>query len=225
MFIPYEIHPAQYNMDFDKKLLDLCEKEHINLALRFYGWQSPSLTLGRNQKNLGIDENFCKQNNIPIVRRITGGRALLHDKELTYTIICNKKILKNGTNIIADYKQISSMLIKALNLSGIQASYGEKTKSNIGAGYCMNLSTICDIIVDNKKFIGSAQYRTDTHILQHGSIPYLFDKNLINKIFQGQANFSQITCINEITTSFNSEKFMKQLKLIVEEELNAGKNL
>ncbi len=217
MYIDFEIHDAQYNMDFDENLLKKCENENINFALRLYAWDKPSVSLGRNQKILGIDENFCKKNNIPIVRRITGGRALLHADELTYCVICSKNILKDGTNIITDYKEISGILLKALNNMGIDAYYGEKTKSNIGAGYCMNLSTICDVNVNNKKFIGSAQFRSNTHILQHGAIPFSLDKNLLNKIFLGEIDFEHIITLNEIKPNFDIEQLKQELKLCFEE--------
>ena len=225
MFIPYEIHNAKYNMEFDNKLLEQCENDNIDIALRFYGWDIPSVTLGRNQKILGIDEEYCKINGIPIVRRVTGGRALLHDKELTYCLVCNKKLLKNGQNIIEDYKEISSVIINTLKCFGIETTYGEKTKSNIGAGYCMNLSTICDISYNNKKFIGSAQYRKNTHILQHGAIPYSFNKALLNKIFMGKVDFSNIISLNEIKSDFNPEEFMDILKFNFEKEIYCGKKI
>ncbi len=225
MFIPYEIHDAKYNMEFDEKLLEKCENEDIDIALRFYGWDKPSVTLGRNQKILGINEEYCKENDIPIVRRVTGGRALLHDDELTYCIVCNKKLLKNGMNIIDDYKEISSVIIETLKQFGIDTTYGEKTKSNIGAGYCMNLSTVCDIMYKNKKFIGSAQFRKHSHILQHGAIPYSFHSLLLDGIFNKKVDFSHIIGLNSIKKDFNSENFMMQLKVNFEKALYQGKEI
>lgn len=222
MFIPFSTYSGQFNMSYDEQLLNQAEKENINIILRFYAWEVPTISLGRNQKVLGINENFCNQNNIPIVRRITGGRALLHDHELTYSIICNKKILKDGNNVINDYKELTGTILSALKLSGIEADYGEKTKSNIGAGYCMNLSTICDINYNNKKFIGSAQYRSNTHILQHGSIPISLNKPYLDKIFNGEVDFEHITTLNEIVPNFNIELFMKNLKHTIEQSLNNG---
>ena len=220
MFIDFEVHDAQYNMDFDEKLLTRCESENIDFALRLYAWKTPSVTLGRNQKISGVNEEFCKANNIPIVRRVTGGRALLHDDELTYCVVCSKKILKDGTSVMADYKQLSGILLKALNSVGINAEYGEKLKSNIGAGYCMNLSTICDINVNGKKFIGSAQYRRDTHILQHGSIPFSLDKELLKNIFPEESDFDHITSLSEISPTLDVQKFMLAIKSCFEEEFN-----
>lgn len=225
MFIPYEVHSAKYNMEFDEQLLNRCEEENIDIALRFYGWDKPSVTLGRNQKISGIDEEFCQNNDIPIVRRPTGGRALLHDKELTYCIVCNKKLFKSGVNIIEDYKEISSVIIETLRKFGVEACYGEKTKSNIGAGYCMNLSTICDIMYQDKKFIGSAQFRKETHILQHGAIPYSFNNELLRAIFREKVDFSHIIGLNNIKSDFDSEDFMMQLKRNFENALYQGKEI
>jgi len=222
MFIPFETHSAQYNMEFDEKLLLKCEEEDIDFVLRFYAWEVPSITLGRHQTVSGVDEEFCKENGIPIVRRVTGGRALLHDKELTYCVVCNRKILKDGNSVMADYKQISGVILKALRLCGVDANYGEKTKSNVGAGYCMNLSTICDINYGGKKFIGSAQYRRNTHILQHGSIPYSLNVDLLKKLFPQEADFSHITALNEIKPDFDAEEFMQVMKKCFEEEFNQG---
>ena len=216
MFIDFETHDAKYNMDFDEKLLKACELNNIDFALRLYAWNVPSISLGRNQKSLGINENYCKKNNIPIVRRITGGRALLHDDELTYCVVCSKKILNSRTNLIADYKEISGVLIEALNKMGIDAYYGEQEKTNSSEGYCMNLSTVCDINVNGKKIIGSAQFRSNTHILQHGSIPFSFHKNMLNEIFMGHVDFEHITCLNDINPNFDAENFKKQLRLSFE---------
>ena len=213
MFIPFSIHSGQYNMSYDEELLNQAEKENIDLILRFYAWEVPTISLGRNQKILGINEKFCEDNNIPIVRRITGGRALLHDKELTYSIICSKKILKDGNNVINDYKELTGTILKALKLCNINADYGEKTKSNIGAGYCMNLSTICDINFEGKKFIGSAQFRGNTHILQHGSIPIEFNEYYLENIFNGEVDFNHITTLNAIRKNFNINEFMEKMKI------------
>jgi len=220
MFIDFETHDAKYNMDFDEKLLNDCENNNIDFALRLYAWDKPSISLGRNQKISGINEEYCKLNNIPMVRRITGGRALLHDNELTYCVVCSKTILQDGTNVISDYKEISGILIEALNIMGVDAYYGEKIKSNIGAGYCMNLSTVCDINVNNKKFIGSAQFRSNTHILQHGAIPFAFNKDMLNEIFMGKVDFEHIIGLDEINPNFDIQKFQKQLKLSFENHFN-----
>ena len=82
-FIPYQILNGTENMALDEKLLDDAIKSISEPILRFYGWSEPTLTFGKNQQIFGFK-------NFPAIRRITGGRALLHDKELTYCFICNK---------------------------------------------------------------------------------------------------------------------------------------
>ena len=128
IFVKYEKKAAKENMDFDEFLLNYCENNNIPFALRFYGWEKPSVSLGRNQKISGIDENFCKNNNIDIVRRITGGRALLHDIELTYSLVCDKNILKRGENLSASYKEIMNVFIKTFHNFDINVNFGEYKK-------------------------------------------------------------------------------------------------
>ena len=84
------------------------------------------------------------------------------------------------------------------------------------------ISTICDINYGGKKFIGSAQYRRNTHILQHGSIPYSLNVDLLKKLFPQEADFSHITALNEIKPDFDAEEFMQVMKKCFEEEFNQG---
>ena len=86
----------------------------------------------------------------------------------------------------------------------------------------MNLSTICDINYGDKKFIGSAQYRRNTHILQHGSIPYSLNRDLLKKLFPQEVDFSHITAINEFKPDLDIENFMLVLKNCFEVELKQG---
>ncbi len=212
IFVEYEKKSAKENMDFDENLLNFCEENNIPFALRFYGWEKPSVTLGRNQKISGIDEEFCKNNNIDIVRRITGGRALLHDMEITYSIVCNKNILQNGKNLIEAYKELMNIFIKTFKTFNINVSYGEYKKIPPKSGYCMSMSTTCDIDFNGKKFIGSAQYRKNTHLLQHGSIPTNFNIELLHKIFYQEPDFDNIISLKDIDKNLNLNDFMNELK-------------
>ncbi len=212
IFVKYEKKSAKENMDFDENLLNHCETNNISFALRFYGWEKPSVTLGRNQKISGIDEKFCKENNIDIVRRITGGRALLHDMELTYSIVCNKNILQNGDNLIDSYKELMNVFIETFRYFNIDVNFGEYKKIPPKSGYCMSLSTTCDIDFNGKKFIGSAQYRKNTHLLQHGSIPTDFNMELLRKIFYQEPDFDNIIALKNIDKNFDMKDFMEKLK-------------
>ena len=108
--VDYNIFNGQKNMDIDSEILEesirLNRKEAV---LRFYGWSPACVSLGRNQKDDFIDYNLLKKYGVDCVRRLTGGRALFHDKELTYSYVIPVSELENGENITESYKQISGM--------------------------------------------------------------------------------------------------------------------
>ena len=107
-FIPFEIKTGKENMQIDSDLLENAIKEHSKEPIfRLYGWKPACISLGRNQKDDFVDTEFLKENNIDVVRRLTGGRALLHDNEITYSFVCPMAYLQNGENVVASYKEIS----------------------------------------------------------------------------------------------------------------------
>lgn len=188
-FIPYQILNGIENMALDEKLLDDAIKSISEPILRFYGWSEPTLTFGKNQQIFGFE-------NYPAIRRITGGRTLLHDKELTYCFICNKNFLKNGDSVINSYKQISNALILGFQKLGVELEFPCYKKVSTKSGYCMNLACETDLSYHGKKFIGSAQARKRDYILQHGSILLDYDKKLLEKIFDEKVD--KIVSLKEI---------------------------
>ncbi len=101
-------------MQIDSDLLDNAIKNQTKEPIfRLYGWSPACVSLGRNQKDDFVDENLLKENGIDIVRRLTGGRALLHDNEITYSYVCPITFLNHGENVVESYKEISELLIKA----------------------------------------------------------------------------------------------------------------
>ena len=198
-FIEYKENTGEYNMGYDSILLNNAINTKIKEpVIRFYGWSPKCVSLGRNQSENNINFNFCKRNNIDIVKRVTGGRGLLHDDEVTYSFICPIEYLKNGESVIQSYKEISSAIIEGFRLIGIKLELGGNKKREATHDYCMLLSTGADLSYNDKKLIGSAQYRTQGYILQHGSVLFSYDKNLIEQIFNEKASTNLITCIKEI---------------------------
>lgn len=210
--IEYKENNGRYNMDFDEQLLktaiDNNEKEPI---IRFYGWKPACVSLGRNQSFNHINFDFCKENNIDIVKRVTGGRGLLHDDEVTYSFICPVEFLRNGNSVIASYKEISSAIIEGFKNIDIKLEIGGKKKIEASHDYCMLLSTGADLSYNGTKLIGSAQYRTQGYILQHGSILFSYDKNKIEKIFNETTKEHSITCINEINNSLTRKDIIEAM--------------
>ncbi len=198
------VNDGKTNMTVDMELLDFAIKNKIDYGiLRFYQWYPKCISLGRNQK---ADEYNVKNPSLDIVVRPTGGRALLHDRELTYCFV--SKILDDS--VIKSYKIISDAIICGFLKLGIELEYS--AHKNQKFSYCMNISSGADISYKGKKFIGSAQYRKNGYLLQHGSIPYTLDFDLIEKFFNEKTDRDKIITLNEINPNFSTREIIEALK-------------
>ncbi len=213
-FIPYEVRTGAENMQIDSDLLDFAIKEQLQEPIfRLYGWSPACVSLGRNQRDLQVE-------NVDIVRRLTGGRALLHDNEITYSYVCPQ----DGSSVTESYKKISQILIDAFAQLGINLSFGGQSLMNNKPfnhstiqpfnkkNYCMSISTGADLCYQGKKLIGSAQFRKDGYILQHGSILYDYDRELLEKIFGEPVDNTAITCIREINPELSKQDIIDMLQ-------------
>lgn len=215
IFIPYEVKTGFENMQIDNNLLENAIKnQQKEPVFRLYGWSPACVSLGRNQKSDFIDENFLRENKIDITKRLTGGRALLHDDEITYSFICPVSYLKNGCSVIESYKEISQILIKAFQKVGIELDFGGVKKYKGHLDYCMLVSTGADLCWNGKKLIGSAQFRKNDYILQHGSILYDYKIDLLEKVFKEKVDTSLITSLKEITPSLKKQDVIELLSNI-----------
>lgn len=186
-------------MQIDLDLLDFAIANNVQEPIfRLYAWSPACVSLGRNQKDDFLDFEFLKSQNIDVVRRLTGGRALLHDKEITYSYICPISSIENGDSIVKSYKEISQILIDAFKKLDIQLEFPENKRAHTKFDYCMSLSTGADLSYHGKKLIGSAQFRKEGYILQHGSILFDYDKELLEKVFDEKADENSLTCLKRI---------------------------
>ncbi len=207
--IPYETRTGKENMQIDSDLLDFAIKNELKEPIfRLYGWEPACVSLGRNQKDDFLDYELLKSKNIDVVRRLTGGRALLHDNEITYSFICPESFLQNGSHIVSSYKEISQILIDKFKKLGIDLDFGASKPIKTGFDYCMLISTGADLCYKEKKLIGSAQCRSHGYILQHGSILYDYDKKLLEEIFKEKVSTDEITSIKEINPKLSKEKII-----------------
>ena len=217
-FIEFETLTGKENMQKDFNLFEKASTQKIKEPiLRFYSWSPACVSLGRNQSEDTINKEYCTKNNIDIVRRITGGRALLHQNELTYSFICSIDFLGNE-NVKKSYEIISGGLIEGFKNLGIEADFGNK-KPDTKYNYCMLLSTGADLNYQNKKLVGSAQYRANGYILQHGSILYTINQNHIKNIFNESIDEKLIT-LSEILTEIKPEEIIIALKSGFEKQFN-----
>jgi lipoate-protein ligase A len=143
-------NPGAWNMALDETLLTNLV-DHDNPILRLYGWQPPCVSIGYFQSmEEEVDVLKCSNMGVDVVRRITGGGAVLHEFELTYTFITKNY----PANILESYQLICEPVVLCLDRLGYSAKY----------------VPLNDIVVDNKKVSGNAQTRKNNILLQHGTI-------------------------------------------------------
>lgn len=167
-------HNGRYNMDFDLWLAQ--NYTPGNAILRLYQWNPYCISLGANQSFDDVDLEKAGKENIEVVKRPTGGRAILHSEELTYSVIYP---LENNSSARNLYNQINQALRNGLiefdqSLTGIelehnQPDFKEFYKSELSA-ICFAVSARSELNFDGKKIVGSAQRKIGDVILQHGSI-------------------------------------------------------
>lgn len=191
---------AHMNMALDEALSLGVRAGRVPPTLRLYGWETPSVTLGRFQPIQDIDLEFCALNGIPVLRRPTGGRAILHGVELTYSF-CIKTEGPFGKGLRESYRLISRAFSVAFEKAGI----GSETKLDgaeavsagaeaVSAGaeaeskspLCFDALSYGELSEGRAKLIGSAQRRWPDGILQQGSIPFMYDERLMRGVFQGR---------------------------------------
>ena len=211
-YIKFGTYTGEENMKIDSDLLEeAIEKQYKEPIFRLYAWSPKCVSLGRNQ---GINENNYK--GIDVVRRVTGGRALLHDNEITYSYITPISIIPNGESIKESYKYISGILINFFKTLGIELEFGGGASINAKHDYCMLISTGADVCYKGRKIIGSAQYRKNGYILQHGSILFGYEKELLESLFNEKIYPDSITTVNEILPNMSKEEFVKKLETFIQ---------
>ena len=172
---------AATNMALDEAMIATAA-ESGNTLIRLYSWNRPSVSFGRNQRCEGIySAARCDATGIPAVRRLTGGRALLHGRELTYAVaapIAAAPTLRGG------YDAINALLLEALQSLGIpaeRATPGPRTPTP-GLAPCFERPSAGELVVGTQKLAGSAQHRDGSAFMQHGSILLDDDQSLLQSI-------------------------------------------
>lgn len=174
-FINHGYHTGQYNMDFDVQRLEDFRRGKAPAMFRLYGWKPWAVSLGANQKESDIDREACEKRNIEIVRRPTGGRAVLHAEEITYSVVCP---IPEGSSPHDLYRDIHIFLLAGLKKLNIPHLDFEKSQPDFNKLYnkefrsvsCFASSARWEIESQGKKMVGSAQRVFGDTLLQHGSI-------------------------------------------------------
>jgi len=163
--------PASWNMAVDEAVLTLLPRRNVP-TLRLYAWAHPTLSLGYFQPASDVDRAACAARGIALVRRSTGGRAVLHADEVTYAVAAPLALFPGGVS--GSYRRISAALLGAVRALGLEASL-ERSHRRAASAACFEAPGFAELKVEGRKAIGSAQTRTKAALLQHGSVPLTFD--------------------------------------------------
>ncbi len=177
---------ASYNMALDEAIATEVRRGNAPVTLRFYGWERTSVSLGSFQKIADLDLPFCIRNDIPVVRRPTGGRAILHGDELTYSFSAGNDGFFSG-GLLDTYRQLSTALKSALDMLGLDTvmkTERESGKTLARSPLCFKSTSYGELSYRGNKLIGSAQKRWGDGFLQQGSIPYSLDEESTRRIFR-----------------------------------------
>ena len=239
-FINTGSHDPYYNMAMDEALLNFVSRGEIDPVVRFYTWNPATLSVGyfqRLKKEIDIDK--VKEKGFGLVRRQTGGRGVLHDKELTYSVIVPEAHPNMPSTITEAYRIISEGLLEGFKLLGFDAYFAiprskeerEKLKQPRSA-VCFDAPSWYELVVEGRKIAGSAQTRQKSVILQHGSllqdvdVDELFDmfifKNDRLKEKMKKAFVDKAVAINDISDRHIS---IEEMEKAFEEGFKKGLNI
>ena len=161
-----------WNMAVDEAILEAVAARLAPATLRLYAWEPACLSLGRAQLFSDVDTSLIQSASVDLVRRITGGRAILHADELTYSITAPGTEPRVAGDIPTSYKLLSAGLLQALQLLGVNATNSHHATQRAGAGaVCFEVPSQYEITFGERKLIGSAQVRRRNVVLQHGTLP------------------------------------------------------
>jgi lipoyl(octanoyl) transferase len=166
-----------YNMALDEAIVQAHSEGKVPPTLRFYGWSPPTLSIGYFQKADEVNLAAVEAEGFGFVRRPTGGRAVLHDKELTYSIIVTESYPGLPSGVTEAYRVLSEGLRIGFSQLGLNAQMvqgaepgGTRSANDAASAACFDAPSWYELVVEGRKVAGSAQLRQKGVVLQHGSI-------------------------------------------------------
>ena len=199
---------GKLNMAIDRAILTACDRGQAPATLRLYGWDKPTLSIGYSQNKLrDVDTVQCERRDISIVRRFTGGRALLHQYELTFSLVAPIPHARFPGNLAGAFGAVSKAVIFSLEKAGVgKPEISGKDKRSLGddnkrSPACFSTSNHWEITVKGKKLAGSAQRRLNGAFLQHGSILLDWDPELAHSLLRYSSESEQAQGLNSLTFS------------------------
>lgn len=177
--------PGAWNMAVDEAILEAAWRGTSLPTLRLYAWEPPCLSLGYAQPLSDVDLPRLQAHGWDLVRRPTGGRAILHTDELTYSVAAPPNEARLAGTVLEAYHRLALALLEALRRLGLAAEVQERSAAPQGANtnpVCFEVPSTSEITVGGKKLVGSAQARRKEGVLQHGSLPLAGDLTRILEV-------------------------------------------
>ncbi|WP_028954102.1 lipoate--protein ligase family protein [Synechocystis sp. PCC 7509] len=229
--IPLLEAPGRVQMAIDQWLVAQHQLGLHPPTLRFYTWSPVAISLGYHQSNFprNWQQITWKGELLELVRRPTGGRAVLHQGDLTYAVVTSGL---NGSRMQV-YQQLCEFLIRGWQSLGIELQYGNAGRGYIHNPNCFGTATGADLVLlDGNKLIGSAQLKRGGVILQHGSMRLAPDKELFGRVFETEVFqpinlplIEPIAVIEALTTAasncFNIQLEVKPLSAVEWKEISS----
>jgi lipoyl(octanoyl) transferase len=180
-----------WNMALDEAILEHIGRGESVPTLRLYAWDPPCLSLGHAQPFADVDMTRLMDRSWEVVRRLTGGRAILHTDEITYSVIAPADEPRVAGTVLESYNRLAQALllaVKELELP-VEMKEGRVENNSMPNPVCFEVPSTYEITVNGKKLIGSAQARKKEGVLQHGSLPLLGDLTRICQalVFQSES--------------------------------------
>ena len=181
---------GEENMELDSRLLREAQKP----TLRLYSWVRPTISLGYGQRDGWIDRSLCAELGVDVVRRPTGGRALLHlPGEITYAVVLPDISWSDGSgqkhtlSVREAFGGIAGTLALALQNVGLPVSVASEGRIPGSAAHpsCLKVTAPGEVTARGKKLIGSAQCRVGSRLLQHGAMLRLRNNDLLGRVIPG----------------------------------------
>ena len=224
--LPFRVLRAAENMAVDEAVFRLGRREGLPPTLRFFGWAPPAVSLGYFQKtSREIDVEACRGAGIDIVRRPTGGKAVLHDQELTYSLSAAVDHPLFTGDILGTYRIISSCIEEALQRLGLTPEVAIEGRSAAGTpleGYCFAAPSRYELLVGGRKICGSAQIRTSGSFLQHGSLLIDIDPArtaAVMKVSAEGVRASTTTLREQLGRAIGADELARVLRVAFEDRL------
>ena len=216
--------PGSWNMAIDEAILEKVVTREVPPTLRFYRWYPYCLSIGHAQKISEVNMDCLNKMGWGVVRRPTGGRAILHADELTYSVNAPLDNPHIHGGVIESYQHLSLCLLRALDLLGIKTDSkpkAEEEKRLSKNPVCFEYPSDYEITYKGKKLIGSAQARKNNGLLQHGAIPLFGDISRIISVLNYKNNKDKLYAKNRLLARATTIQEIKGSKISWEEIANA----